>query len=239
MIFGRQPVLEYLSSGKLSADTVLTVSKNAEGKAVNEIIEKAKSQKIKTIRKHRSDMDKIAPGKNHQGVMLRVSSVKQATDYKDLIENAVNSNGIIVYLDQLTDPHNIGSIIRTAEALGAEGIVMPKAKTPEINSTIVKTSAGATAHIPVLKVSNGASFLDECKKDNIWIIGSSDKATTPLSKAKEYKPCVIVIGNEGTGMRRLTGDKCDITVSIPMRGNISSLNAAVAAGILIHSVIND
>lgn len=238
MIFGRQPVLEYLRSGQLSSGTVLTLSKNSSGSVIEDIKNEAQKSGIKIIYKHRSDMDKIAPNKNHQGVMLKTANRRKAADEKDLIEEAVSSKGSLIFLDQLTDPHNIGSIIRTAEALGALGVVMPKAKTPEINSTIVKTSAGATAYIPVIKVSNGANFLEECKKNGLWIIGSSDKATTPLEKAKEYNPCVIVIGNEGTGMRRLTSDKCDITVSIPMKGNISSLNAAVAAGILINSIIS-
>ncbi|MBN1501671.1 MAG: 23S rRNA (guanosine(2251)-2'-O)-methyltransferase RlmB [Spirochaetes bacterium] len=239
IIFGRNPVLEYLKADPQEIHS-LSIAENIHGKIIDDIGFLAKKNNIRIIRTSRKEMDKITDELNHQGVILRLkTSAKKTSDYRDLIEDAVSKKGVIVFLDQLTDPQNIGSIIRNAEALGAIGVVMPKANTPDINSTIVKTSAGATAYIPIVKVSNGAQFLEECRKNYIWVIGSSDKATTEITRIREYRPAVLVIGNEGSGMRRLTGEKCDITVRIEMRGKISSLNAAVASGILLHEILKD
>ncbi len=239
IIFGRNPVLEYLKNCPEDIFSLM-IAENIHGKVIDDIEILAKKNSIRVTKTNKKEMDKLTSDLNHQGIALKLKKVSpKISDYHDLIEDVIKCKGVIVFLDQLTDPQNIGAIIRNAEALGAKGVVMPKANTPDINSTIVKTSAGATAYLPVLKVSNGAQFLDECRKNNIWIIGSSDKATVDISKIKEYLPAVLVIGNEGTGMRRLTGEKCDITVRIEMRGKISSLNASVASGILLHELLKN
>ena len=146
---------------------------------------------------------------------------------------------MIVLLDQLTDPHNIGSIIRTAEALGADAAVMTKANSPDINATIIKTSAGATAYLKIITISNVAGFLENAKKAGFWIIGSDADGSEDLAQLKEQKPAVIIIGSEGAGMRRLTRENCDFVFRIPLKGRISSLNASVAAGILLYEVMKD
>lgn len=236
IIIGRNPVIEYLKSNHSFSGTLL-ISQHAKGKNIDEILKLSKKRNLKTILTDKKEIERFSNYDNHQGVVLRITTSKSISDYKDLIKITSESNGVIVLLDQLTDPHNIGSIIRTAESLGACGVVMPKANTPEINSTIIKTSAGATAYLPVIKISNASSFLSECKKENIWVIGASEKSEKPLSQINDLRPAVLVIGNEGHGMRRLTEEKCDITVSIPLKGNISSLNASVACGIILYEML--
>ncbi|MCU0822459.1 MAG: 23S rRNA (guanosine(2251)-2'-O)-methyltransferase RlmB, partial [Spirochaetes bacterium] len=144
-----------------------------------------------------------------------------------------------VLLDQLSDPYNIGSIIRSAEALGADAAVMPRSNSPDINETIKKTSAGATAHLKIMSISNVAGFIDSAKEAGFWIIGSDEEGSEELDRMKELKPAVIIIGNEGTGMRRLTREKCDFVFRIPLKGKISSLNASVAAGIMLYIAMKD
>ena len=149
----------------------------------------------------------------------------------------VDAKGVLVLLDQITDPHNVGAIIRTAEALGADAVVLPKAHSPEIGPTVIKASAGATAHIRIITVTNVASFLDRLKGMGYWVVGTAADGNLPLTEASTVKPAVVVIGSEGQGMRRLTEENCDYIVSIPLRGRISSLNASVAAGIVLYEIL--
>ncbi len=136
--------------------------------------------------------------------------------------------------DQLTDPHNVGAIIRSVEALGGSGVVLQKANAPGITGTVIKSAAGATAHLPVVYVTNIARFLEDAKKKGLWVIGTAEDGETPLTGIHEYLPAVIVIGSEGEGMRRLVREKCDVITAIPLKGHVGSLNASVAAGIVVY-----
>ena len=236
VIFGRNAVLEYLKSTReLSGE--LLISDGAHGKIIDTIASEAKRRGVRVRLTSKDDLSKIHDSSNHQGVILLMSGGRKALDGAELIRECASTGGVIVLLDQLTDPHNIGAIIRTAEALGAKGVVMPKAHAPEMGATIAKTSAGATAHIPVVIIPNAAQFMDQAKDAGIWVVGSDDTGTTPASELSKIRPALLVIGSEGTGMRRLTAEKCDYVVRIPLKGNISSLNASVAAGILLYELL--
>lgn len=240
IIFGRNPVLEYLKSAGRESSMELHISAAAHGKIIDIIRSEAKKQGVPVFGEQKEYFESLGPSSNHQGVVLLVTRHGNTTvSIDDLLSLAAGENGVIVLLDQVTDPHNTGSIIRSAEALGAHGVVMPAAHTSGVTPTVVKSSAGATAHIPVITVPNAAAFMEQAKKAGLWIIGTSDHGTVKMSRIREMKPAVVVIGSEGTGMRRLTEEKCDMTVKIPLKGKVSSLNASVAAGIILYQVLGN
>jgi len=234
LILGRNPVMEYLRSG--SNSTCLYISEKAHGKIIDQIEGHAKAKKIHIERKPKDFFTKLASSSTHQGVALEIRE-KKKTGTGDLITDFSNSNAVLIILDHLTDPHNVGSIIRSAEALGAQGILYTDNRSADITATVVKTSAGATAHIPQEKISNIAQSLDKAKNLGWWIMGTTDHGTTDLETLKDVRPLIIVIGSEGTGMKRLTEEKCDYLVKIPLKGQVSSLNASVAAGIVLYEVL--
>ena len=242
IIFGRNPVIEYIKQSSTDSGAVLYVSESAHGKIISTIINYAKGKKIKVEVCSKDNLGTFVKGAKHQGVVLipsrsSSSKVEDKTDIDTFLKTTANQNGVIVLLDQLTDPHNIGSIIRTAEALGASGIILTKAHSSGITGSVIKTSAGATAYLPVYTIANAAGLIDKAKNEGFWIIGSSDKGEINIERLKELKPSLIIIGSEGTGMRRLTQEKCDYIVSIPLKGKISSLNASVAAGIILFEAL--
>ena len=240
IIFGRNPVLEYLKSAPQGSRMELHLSRGAHGKIMDVIRDEARRKGVRIIDEDRQYFESMGGSSTHQGVVLRVLERKvESVSLEDLLSRTVAEKSVIVLLDQITDPHNAGSIIRSAEALGALGVVIPGAHSAGITPVVVKSSAGATAHIPVITVPNAAAFMDRAKDAGLWIIGTSDHATTSLSRIKEMKPAVVVIGSEGTGMRRLTEEKCDMTVRIPLKGKVSSLNASVAAGIVLYKILGD
>ena len=238
IVFGRNPVHEYLREASSGAGMELHVAAGAHGKIIDDIRDLARARGIRVIDEGKDFFNSLGPSAGHQGVVLYLrGGASREMSEDEVLEEAASSGGVIVLLDQITDPHNAGSIIRTAEALGAIAVVIPGARSAGITPTVVKSSAGATAYIPVITVSNAAAFLDRAKKAGMWVIGTSDHGTAKMSKLREMKPAVVVIGSEGSGMRRLTEEKCDMTVRIPLRGRVSSLNASVAAGIVLYEVL--
>ncbi len=236
-IIGRNPVLEYLRTLEATQGAELFISKSAHGKIIDTIIQEARSLGVKTTYCEKNLLARIGPSSRHQGVMLRISGPAEHVRDEDFIAQVRDKKGVLVLLDQLTDPHNIGSIIRSAEALGGDGIVLPRAHSAEVSPTVVKASAGATAHIKIITVGNVANFLEKARGLGFWIIGASAEGDIDPSELPELKPAVIIIGNEGSGMRRLTEEKCDRMVRIPLKGKIASLNASVAAGILLYEIL--
>lgn len=233
LIPGRKPVLEYLPSAPKKSR--LIVADNVSGGIISEIIELARKSGIPVERRSPREMDDLA-GKNHQGVILVAS--RNAAETFSLAETAADK-GLIVILDQVTDPHNVGAIIRSAEALGARAVFMQKANAPSINATVVKSSAGATAHIHIEYVTNIARFMEDCKDAGFWIIGTTGEAKDSIRKFRGLLPAALVIGSEGSGMRRLTAEKCDHLAKIPLKGRVESLNASVAAGIAIYEILSE
>lgn len=240
IIYGRNSVLEYLRQIK-AGNAVLHVSRSAHGKIIDTIIYSAKEKHLKIDFCEKEVLFRFEPSSRHQGVVLEIAGSDAGRTgnpgLRDFLANVSGQKGILLLLDQLTDPHNVGSIIRTTEALGGRGVILTRDHSAGITPTAAKTSSGATAYLPVYTVPNAAAFLDSAKEAGFWIIGTSGEGSFGLDRLKEYKPAVIIIGSEGTGMRNLTETKCDFTAAIPLQGNIASLNAAVAAGIVLYEAL--
>ena len=168
-----------------------------------------------------------------QGIILYIEDFK----YSDIEDFTCNDSSVIVILDHLEDPHNLGAIVRTCEAAGVDGIIIPKDRSVEVNSTVMKTSAGALENMKIAKVTNLNQTINKLKDKGYWIVGTDMENSTDYRKIDYTGKIALVIGNEGTGMSRQVRESCDFIASIPMYGKINSLNASVAAGIMIYEVI--
>ncbi len=242
IVFGRNPVYEYLRSITENDKAVLYISESAHGKIIDTIRRQAGEKHVKIEYRAREQLSEFEPSSKHQGVVLLLTQQSATNLRKDIdsfLEKISAEKGTLLLLDQLNDPRNLGSIIRSAEALGGRGVIITQSGSTDITSVVTKASAGATAHLPVHTVPNAAGFIDKAKKAGFWIIGASEKGSTNIRDIADYKPAVIIIGSEGSGMRRLTQEKCDYIVNIPLKGKISSLNASVAAGIILYELLKD
>lgn len=200
-----------------------------------DLINKLKSKKVKINFLDTIILDQKVDGL-HQGIILEVDDAKTISleEFLTLIKN--KSNPLVVMLDHLEDPHNFGAIIRTSEALGIDGIIIPNDRSVGINATVVKTSAGAINHMNIIRVPNLANTIEKLKKHNFWIIGT-DMEGTNYTKIDYNCPICLVIGNEGHGMSKIIKDNCDFIATIPMTGKINSLNASVSCGILLSHIV--
>lgn len=233
IVAGRNAVSEVIRSGR-EIEYVM-VAKGAGG-SVLPIISQCRKQGIIVKEMPRNKLDLKLGGMNHQGIAAVVSSAEYS-EFEDIIENARNDeNPLIIVLDELEDPHNLGAIIRTAEAAGAKGIIIPKRRSVGLNSTVAKVASGALEYVPVARVANIAATLETLKKHGFWIYGA-DMDGQDVYSADMSGKAALVIGSEGRGISRIVREKCDVIVSIPMMGKINSLNASVAAGILIYEKI--
>lgn len=234
-VAGRNAVTEALRSGR--DIEYLMVAKGASG-SVLPIIAECKKRAIPIKEMPKQKLDFKLPNINHQGVALVVSSGEYST-LEEIVEFAKNDEkpAFILILDEIEDPHNLGAIIRTAEASGVHGIIIPKRRQVGINNTVYKTACGACEYVKVARVSNLVSAIDYLKKNGIWVYGT-DMNGENIFKTDFKSDSAIVIGNEGKGIGRLVKEKCDFTVKIPMYGKINSLNASVAAGISMYCVVN-
>ncbi len=238
IITGRNPVIEYLNSITDGNGMELHLSSSAHGKIIVEIQHICRRKKVKIITEDKDFFKDVSSSSVHQGVALHIPAAKKDDiDPSEILKKIAEEKGAVILLDQITDPHNLGSIIRSAEALGCGAVIIPKNNSAEVNETVHKTSAGATAHIEIITIVNVAQFLDELKELGFWIVGTSDRGTIPITKLNDIHPACIIIGSEGKGMRRLTEEKCDYIVSIPLKGKVSSLNASVAAAIIMYEVL--
>lgn len=237
LISGRNPVSEAIRSGR-AIDKIL-VAKGDKSGAVVGIIAKAKEKKILIKEVDKTKLDFICGGENHQGIVA-YAAVKEYCEVEDILEYAESRNEkpFIVILDEIEDPHNLGAIIRTAECAGVHGVIVPKRRSAGLSYTVGKSSAGAVEFMRVARVTNISALIDDLKSRGIWVYGA-DMNGTDYRECDFSGACAIVVGNEGKGMSRLVRDKCDVIVSLPMKGHINSLNASVAAGILMYSAMND
>ncbi len=237
VIFGRNPVLEALRSGR-EIDR-LYVAYGEKNGSISEIIAKCSKKGILIKEIPKSKLDYYCNGGNHQGVAIMMAA-KEYSTVEEILDYAKEKDEkpFIIICDELEDPHNLGAIIRTAEACSVHGIIIPKRRSASLNSTVAKTSAGALEYVKVARVTNIASTIDMLKENGIWVFGSD-------MDGKDYRnidysvPLALVIGNEGKGISTLTAKKCDEIISLPMSGKINSLNASVAAGILMYQVLKD
>jgi len=225
-IFGKNVAKETLENNKKVLKAI--VSKDFSDRNIIAMLEK-KNINIEYVSKF--DIDKIVSG-NHQGIVLSVPDYK----YCEMDELLVNDKPFIVILDHLEDPHNFGAIIRTCEAAGVDGIIIPKDRSVSVNSTVMKTSAGALNNMKICMVTNLNRCIDELKDKGIWIVGTDMTDSVSYDSVDYDMPVAIIIGSEGFGISRLVREKCDFVVNIPMKGKVNSLNASVAAGILIYKI---
>lgn len=236
IVVGRNAVLEVLDS-KLTVEKILVAKGDTSG-SINKIIPIAKERGIPVIEADRRKLDSMSAGESHQGVIAYVTPYRYS-EVKDILDKAAEKGEkpFILILDEIEDPHNLGSIIRTAELSGVHGVIIPKRRSASVNSTVYKTSAGAVNHMLIAKVSNLAREVDELKEAGIFVYGA-DMDGDSASFATDFSGGVaLIIGNEGKGISRLLKEKCDSLVSIPMAGKLNSLNASVAAGILMYEVM--
>ncbi len=231
-IEGRNAVAEAVNSS--TTIDRLVVEKGLKDVGANKIIEQAKSKGIKIFFRDKQTLDRESSTGRHQGFIAEVTDFKYS-ELSDIL-NYAKSKGeepFFVLLDGVEDPHNLGSVIRVAECAGVHGVIIPRHRAVSFNETVIKVSAGAAAHMKVCKVTNINDTIDELKKQNIWVYGA-DMDGQDLYKTNLKGAVAIVVGGEGSGVKKLTLQKCDATVKIPMSGQVNSLNASVAAGIVIY-----
>ena len=235
---GRNAVLELLESGR-DINKILVANGEKHG-SIHKILAIAKERKIIVTEMERNKQNQIAQTPNNQGVIAIVPPYNYC-EVEEILEEAKRKNEMpfILILDGIEDPHNLGSIIRTAETAGVHGIIIPKRRAASVNSTVSKVSAGAVEYMKIARVNNINETIRYLKEQDVWICGT-DMDTNTIYTKQDYKmPIAIVIGSEGFGMSRLVKENCDFLVKIPMKGKITSLNASVSAGIIMYEVVKN
>lgn len=232
-IAGRNPVAEALRSGR--ALNKVMVQDGARG--VTEIIAAAKEKGVAVEFVKSDKLDKLAQGVRHQGVVAYAAPVEFKTLEDALKKAAAKGEApFLMLLDELQDPQNLGALIRTADAAGVHGILLPKRRSCPLNAVVAKISAGAVEYVPVIQIGNIVQQLKDLKKQGFWVAGA-DMDGEPYTKTNLTGPLVLVIGAEGKGIGRLVKENCDIIVSLPMQGGVNSLNAAAAGAVLMYEVV--
>ena len=235
IICGRNPVLEALRSGR-EIDR-LFVAHGTGGGSVTAIIAKCRAKGILIKEISPQKLDYYCGGANHQGVAVMFASQEYATvDDMFALAETRGEKPFLIICDEIEDPHNLGAIIRTAEATGVHGVIIPERRSASLNATVAKAACGALEYVPVARVTNIANTIDALKERGVWVFGA-DMDGDDYTKTDFDTPCALVIGNEGKGIGALTAKKCDAILSLPMLGKIISLNASVAAGILMYEVV--
>ncbi len=236
MLEGRNAVTEALSAGR-TIDKLFVADGDTD-RALARICAMAKQAGAVVVPTDRRKLDYMSATGAHQGVIAMVAAHDYAS-IDDILKKAQDAGEppLIVICDELSDPHNLGAIIRTAECAGAHGIIIPKRRSVGLTAVVGKASAGALEYMPVARVSNIAAAIDTLKKAGVWVYGTAAEGDTTLYKADLKSAAAIVIGNEGEGMSRLVSERCDFKVSIPMKGSISSLNASAAAAIMLYEAV--
>ena len=235
IICGRNPVLEAVRSGR-EIDRLL-VAHGVTGGSVAAIIAKCSARGILIKEISPQKLDYYCGGANHQGVAVMFAS-QEYCEVEDILKTAEerNEKPFIIICDEIEDPHNLGAIIRTAEACGVHGIIIPKRRSASLNATVAKAACGALEYMKVARVTNIPNTIDELKEKGVWVFGA-DMDGNDFERTDLDIPCALVIGNEGKGIGTLVAKKCDDIISLPMMGKINSLNASVAAGVLMYEVV--
>lgn len=236
IIEGRNAVLEALRSG--AAVDKLYLAKGEVDAALRHLASTAREKGAVVVECDRRKLDAMSVTHAHQGV-IAVTSVREYADVDDILDVAREKGEppLIVVCDELSDPHNLGAVIRTAECAGAHGVIIPKRRSAGLTAVVAKTSAGAVSYVPVARVPNLTACLKELKDKGLWVYGATAAGDTQLYQADLKGPAAIVIGSEGFGMSRLVEETCDVRVSIPMKGQLNSLNASAAAAILLYEAV--
>jgi 23S rRNA (guanosine2251-2'-O)-methyltransferase len=236
-LYGRNAVRESLTAGRRRFVRLLIADNNDPSQRLNEVELLARSRGIPVERVVRDKLDSIVNG-HHQGVVLEAGEFPYASDY-DLMKLA-STRSIVLALDGLVDPQNVGSLLRTAEATGVGLVVIPTDRSAHISPAVVNSSSGAVEHLDIAMETNLSRWLDRARDAGFWVVGmAGDEKADPLFDTSMSPPIVLVLGSEGSGLRRLVREHCDIVVSLPMRGKVASLNAAVAGSIGLFEIVRD
>lgn len=234
MIYGRNGVLEALKAG--TPINRILYSGDPKG-SMSAIMAKAKEAQVLVSEVSKNKLTEITGTQNHQGVAAYIAP-KAYASIEDILQIATDKKEapFVIVLDEIQDPHNLGAIIRSADAVGAHGVIIPKRRSVQLTGTVSKASAGAVEHVPVARVTNIPATLKELKDAGLWVYGTDLEGETPFYGTDLKGPVALVIGSEGFGMGRLTKEQCDFILSIPMVGQVSSLNASVAAGVVMYEI---
>lgn len=236
LIEGRNAITEALKSGR--AINKVFLADGDVDKALGRLAAQAKDAGAVVVRIDRRKLNEMSPTGAHQGIIASVAA-HEYSSINDILA-AAEAKGeapLLVICDELSDPHNLGAILRSAECAGAHGVIIPKRRSVGLTAVVGKASAGAIEYMPVARVSNLSAAIRELKERGVWIYGTAAEGASPLYQTDLTGPAAIVIGNEGVGMSRIVAESCDFKVSIPMKGHISSLNASAAAAILLYEAV--
>lgn len=236
IIEGRNAVIEALRTE--TAIDKIYIAKGETDKTLGHIASKARAAGIVVVDADRRKLDAMSRTHAHQGV-IALAAVREYATVEQILQSAADRGEapLLVVCDEISDPHNLGAILRTAECAGAHGVIIPKRRSAGLTAVVAKTSAGAVSHLPVARVANLPSLLKRLKEEGLWIFGSAADGATSLYAADLKGPAALVIGSEGSGMSRLVSETCDFLVRIPMRGKLNSLNASAAAAILLYEAL--
>lgn len=237
IIFGLIPVTESLRSGSRRVEKILVAEGSGE-KRLAEVVDMAREAGIQFQRVPREQLNRLAgPGANHQGVIAQVSAAEYA-DADDVLEKiGAEERPLVLVLDGIEDPRNLGALLRVAECAGVKAVFLPEHRAVGLTETVVKTSAGATEYVEVAKVKNLNRLIERLKEMNIWVVGTSGEAEMDYADWDWSRPSAVVMGSEGSGLHRLVAENCDALVKIPMGGKIESLNVSVAAGVVLFEAV--
>ena len=236
LIEGRNAVIEALRAG--TAIDKIYLAKGETDKTLGHIASRAREAGVVVVEADRRKLDAMSRTHSHQGV-IALAAVREYVSVQSILDAAAAKGEppLLVVCDEISDPHNLGAILRTAECAGAHGVIIPKRRSAGLTAVVAKTSAGAVSHLPVARVANLPSLLKRLKEEGLWIFGSAADGATSLYAADLKGPAALVIGSEGSGMSRLVSETCDFLVRIPMRGKLNSLNASAAAAILLYEAL--
>ncbi len=235
IVFGRNSVIELLNSDRTI--NKLFIQKGENYGSIKKVIDLARGKKIVISEVHKSKLDEMTEGQNHQGVVALTSPYKYC-EIDDILNVAKErgENPFIIILDGIEDPHNLGAVIRTAECMGVHGIVIPKRRAVSVTNTVAKVAAGALEYMKIARVNNINDAIEELKENGVWVVGTDASGKDNLADIDMVGSIAIVIGSEGEGMASLTRKRCDFLAKIPMKGKITSLNASVTCGMVIYEV---
>ena len=236
LLEGRNAVTEALRSG-MPIDK-LYIAKGETDRTLSALAAQARKAGVVVVECDRRKLDAMSETHSHQGV-IALAAAKAYASVEDILSAARDKGEppLLVVCDEISDPHNLGAIIRTAECAGAHGVIIPKRRSAGLTAVVAKTSAGAVSYMPVARVPNIPSLLKDLQKAGVWIFGTAAEGSVPLYEADLKGPAAIVIGSEGDGMGRLVSETCDFLVRIPMKGKLNSLNASAAAAILLYEAV--
>jgi 23S rRNA (guanosine2251-2'-O)-methyltransferase len=234
VIYGIHPVEEAVASRGRAIEYVGVARERHDAK-LQRVIDHCRTAGVSLRFLPREELTRLARSASHQGIVA-VAAARQYAEVGDLLQSVRGAHKFLVVLDGVEDPHNLGAIIRTADAAGADGVIIPERRAAGITATVAKAAAGAAEHLPIARVTNTARTLEELKRQNVWVVGLDERGTQNYDTLDYNMDCAIVLGAEGSGLHDLVRKKCDFLVSIPMLGKVPSLNASVAAAVMMYEI---